>query len=168
VALLAGLIRGILLLISLRGVRWAYLAFILLSLAYFPLQVGFHLDPHACQLTFSPRLAAFSLTNYPHIILFAIFFVVSSAQTGPQPSDRTVLAFCALATLTMGALVEIGEGVSGHGNCRLRDLIPDSVGILLGASALIVWRTIRHAPTLNPFAPWNVRKHRVIARSQLE
>jgi hypothetical protein len=37
-----------------------------------------------------------------------------------------VLLSATIATLTVGALVEIAEGVTGAGNCRLRDLIPDS------------------------------------------
>lgn len=32
----------------------------------------------------------------------------------------------------MGMLVELSQGVTAHGNCRMRDLIPDSAGALLG------------------------------------
>ena len=151
-SIVAGVARVILALISLRGNRWAYVAFIVLGLAYFPARVGWRLNPHSCELTFSAQLAAFSLTNFAHITLFAIFFIISSAQTGPRPSDKTVLIFSGLATLAMGALVEIAEGLTGQGHCRVRDLIPDSAGVLLGAAALFAWRKIRRTPTLNPFA----------------
>lgn len=149
---LAAFIRLVLVLISLRGKRWAYIAFVVLGLAYFPARVGFRLEPRACNLAVGAEVAAASLTNYAHITLFALFFIISSAQTGVRPSDRRVLIFSALATITMGALVELAQSVTGHGNCRLRDLIPDSAGILLGAAALILWRKILRAPTLNPFA----------------
>jgi hypothetical protein len=52
----------------------------------------------------------------------------------------------------MGVLVELAEGATGRGHCRLRDLIPDFAGAMLGAAALITWRRIRRTPTLNPFA----------------
>lgn len=43
----------------------------------------------------------------------------------------------------MGALVEISQGVTGKGHCRLRDLIPDAVGALLGS--VIVCSGIKYA-----------------------
>jgi hypothetical protein len=99
---------------SLRGIRWAYVAFVVLALVYFPASVDFDLRPRACELTFDARLAAFSLTNYAHIILFALFFLLSNAHaaaTGRPP--RAALAFAAVATFTMRALVELTEGVTG-------------------------------------------------------
>ena len=150
--------RAMLAIIALRGVRWAYVAFIVVSLAYFPMKMGFDLHPRACEVSFSASLGLFSLTNFPHIILFALFFVFSSAQTGANPSDRRVLAFSAIATLVMGALIEIGEGLTGAGNCRLRDLIPDTAGIVFGAAVLMLWRRITRATTLNPFVAIRMRR----------
>jgi hypothetical protein len=43
----------------------------------------------------------------------------------------------------MGALVEVAEGLSGRGHCRFRDLIPDSAGALLGATAVLLWREVQ-------------------------
>ena len=134
----------ILALLSLRGVRWAYVAFIVLGLSYFPAKAGFQLDPHACELLVGPRLALFSLTNYAHIVQFAVFFIISCAQfTQPGVSTRTAFIRAALATIVMGALVELAEGMSGLGHCRLRDLIPDSAGALLGAIAVLLWREVQ-------------------------
>jgi hypothetical protein len=117
--------------LSLRGVRWAFVAFVALGLLYFPAKAGFRLDPHPCQLTFDSSLAAHSLTNYGHIVLFSLFFVMTSAQF--RTTNRTAFAWSALATIVMGALVEVAQGVTGEGNCRLRDLIPDTLGILVGS-----------------------------------
>ena len=134
------LVLGIL---SLRGLRWAYVAFVASGLLYFPAKVGFHLNPNPCQFIFDTSLAIHSLTNYGHVVLFAMFFVMSSAQF--RVSDRTTLAWAALAAITMGALVELAQGVTGEGNCRSRDLIPDAVGILVGVATVrllirIGWR----------------------------
>lgn len=151
--LLAAIVRLFLAVLALRGVRPAYAAFIVVSLTYFPARAGFDFQPRACDLTIDGQSALLALGKQAHIVLFALFFLLSSAQTGPKPSDRAVLLFASAATLVMGALVEIAQGVTGAGNCRLRDLIPDSAGILLGAAALIVWRRLRHTDTLNAFAP---------------
>ena len=134
----------VLALLSLRGIRWAYVAFIVLGLSYFPAKAGFRLDPHACELLVGPRLALFSLTNYAHIVQFAVFFVISCAQfTRPGVSTRTAFVRAALATVVMGALVELAEGLSGRGHCRLRDLIPDSAGVVLGLVAVLLWREVK-------------------------
>ncbi|HLL75093.1 MAG TPA: hypothetical protein VK421_07480 [Pyrinomonadaceae bacterium] len=130
------LVLGVL---SLRGMRWAYVAFVTLGLLYFPAKVGFRLNPRPCQLTFDASLAIHSLTNYGHIVLFAIFFVMSSAQF--RVSNWSALAWAGLAAIAMGALVELAQGVTGEGNCRSRDLIPDAAGILVGAT--VVWLLIR-------------------------
>ena len=122
--------------LSLRGVRWAYVAFVCLGLLYFPAKVGFRLDPHPCELTFGISLAIHSLTNYAHIVLFTLFFVMTSAQF--RMSSWKSFIWAALITMTMGALVEIAEGVTGKGHCRSRDLIPDAAGALIGAVIVLL------------------------------
>lgn len=122
--------------LSLRGVRWAYVAFVVSGLLYFPAKVGFQLNPNPCQLTFDISLAIHSLTNYGHILLFAMFFVMSSAQF--RMARWSPPAWAALAAIIMGVLVELAQGVTGEGNCRSRDLIPDAVGILVGAAVVRV------------------------------
>jgi hypothetical protein len=91
--------------LSLRGVRWAFVAFVVLGLLYFPAKVGFRLDPNPSQLTFDIAFAAHSLTNYAHTVLFAVFFLMTSAQF--RLSNRPAFAWSALATIVMGALVEV-------------------------------------------------------------
>jgi len=130
--------------LSLRGVRWAYFAFVLLGLLYFPARVGFQLDPHPCQLTINPTLAIHSLSNYAHIVLFTMFFLMTSAQL--RMSNWRAFIWAAAATIAMGAMVEIGEGVSGKGNCRLRDLIPDAAGALIGSVIVLLWHRVRGRP----------------------
>lgn len=130
--------------LALRGVRWAYVAFVLLGLLYFPAKVGFRFDPQPCELTINIPLAIYSLTNYAHMVLFALFFVMTSAQL--RMSNWSKFAWTTLATIAMGVLIEIDEGVTGKGHCRLRDLIPDAVGILLGSVIVLLWIRIRRPP----------------------
>jgi hypothetical protein len=158
-SVLAAIVRVALVVLALRGARWAYFTFIAAGLAYFPMHVGFQFQPRACQLVFGPRLAVHSLTNFPHIILFGIFFVISAIHFRvSRRTDDRMFVLTAIATLTVGALVEIAEGVTGAGNCRLRDLIPDLAGVLLGATALMVWQMIR--PVLTRFVPNTTRPRR--------
>lgn len=130
--------------LSLRGVRWAFVAFAALGLLYFPAKAGFRLDPDPCQLTFDISLAVHSLTNYGHIVLFALFFLMASAQF--RLSNWQAFVWSALATIVMGALVEVAQGVTGEGNCRVRDLIPDFLGILLGSIIALLLKRIGWKP----------------------
>ncbi len=136
------LILGIL---SLRGHRWAYITYVLLGLLYFPVSVGFRLDPHPCELALSIALAIHSLTNFAHIVLFVMFFLMTSAQF--RMSHWSGFAWAALACVAMGILVELAQGISGRGHCRLRDLIPDSAGIVLGSGIIYLWNRIRRSAT---------------------
>lgn len=129
--------------LSLRGVRWAYATFVVLGLLYFPARAGFRLDPTSCQLALDLPLALLSLTNYAHIVLFALFFLMTSAQF--RAFDSRTFALAALATLVMGGSVEAAQGISGHGHCRLRDLVPDGAGTLLGGMGAALWTRLRSA-----------------------
>jgi hypothetical protein len=135
--MLAALAHVLLAVLALRGARWAYVAFVALGLAYFPTRVSFAVEPRACQLAFGAELAIASVGNYAHTVLFGLFFVMSAVHFGGRRwAGRPALARAAVATLALGALVELAQGLTGNGNCRLRDLIPDSVGALLGAAVL--------------------------------
>lgn len=130
-----------LIVLSLRGVRWAYATFVVLSLLYFPAKAGFRLDPTPCRLALDLPLALLSLTNYAHIVLFALFFLMTSAQF--RTFNPRVFAWAGLATLAMGASVEAAQGISGWGHCRLRDLVPGGAGVLLGGMIAALWAGAR-------------------------
>jgi hypothetical protein len=131
---------AVLIILSLWGIRWAYIATIVLGLLYFPAAVGFHLKPSACQILFDIPLALYSLTNYKHIVLFALFFIMTRRQLRKQ--GWSGFGWAALATLVFGVLIEFAEGSTGNGNCRMRDLVPDSAGILLGQAIFFLWSSI--------------------------
>ncbi len=129
---------------TLLGKRWAYIAFMLSSFLYFPAQVGLHIDPKSCEMLVPLNLALYSFHNYGHEILFTLFFVVSVIHfSRGSDSHRSVLVKSAIGSLLYGLIIEIGEGISGHGHCRLRDLLPDSAGIVAGLMIVSLWRAAR-------------------------
>lgn len=118
--------------VAYRRERWAWLCFVALGLLYFPAKAGFQLDPQHCELALDASLALHSLTNYAHMALFAVFYLITDAQLGKRsPAARFALAM--LAVLAMGAAIELLEALTAHGHCRVRDLVPDAVGGLAGA-----------------------------------
>jgi hypothetical protein len=124
--------------LSLGGIRWAYYLFISAGLLYFPIRAGFELSPRACQLALDLSLVSQSLTNYGHLQMFALFFLITSAQV--RMDSRSGFVRAGVATVIMGALVEAAQGITGAGNCRLRDLIPDTAGAFLGAVLVLGWQ----------------------------
>jgi hypothetical protein len=135
------LVLGIL---AARGSRWAYITFVVLGILYFPASVGFHLHPQPCEGPPNMALAVYSLRNYAHIVLFVLFFIMTSAQF--NMSRWSGFVWAAAACLAMGILIELAEGVSGTHHCRTRDLIPDAAGIMIGAGIICLWNRIRTQP----------------------
>ena len=125
--------------LAFRPTRWAYFTFVALGLLFFPARVGFHFHPQPCELVLTVPLVLFSLTNYGHIWRFAFFFLMTSAQVrGRRFRDQLLISLGAV--LAMGIYVELAEGFTGEGHCRLRDLAPDVAGAILGAVLLLLWR----------------------------
>src|SRR5438876_9123251 len=139
-------VLALLALIALRGKRWAYPAFVVLGLLYFPAQTHFHVHAPKCeQLLPTLHVLVLSLHNYAYIALFAGFYWMSWVQF--RRSDaRAVWAL--LATLLVGVLVEIAEGMTmtGRGHCRVRDLVPDAAGSVGAALLLAILSLLRRKP----------------------
>lgn len=125
------------------GRRWAYITFVVLGVLFFPARAGFHFHPHPCELALTAPLALYSLTNYGHLVRFAIFFLMTSVQVRDR-SLRTQILISFAAVLAFGIYVELAEGLTGMGHCRLRDLIPDMAGGLLGMIVLLSYRKLRN------------------------
>lgn len=120
-----------------RASRWTYCIVVPLSLLYFPFKSGFRVRPVACEWTFGWDLAIQSFRNIPHIVMFAVFFLLTWAQL---PNKKTAVLWSAVACFVMGFLVEVAEGATGIHNCRMRDLIPDMAGAAVGAVVILVAR----------------------------
>src|SRR2546427_11350391 len=121
-------VLALLALIALRGKRWAYLAFVVLGLLYFPAQTHFRVHAPKCeQLLPTMHVLVLSLHNYAYIALFAGFYWMSWVQV--RRSDARGI-WALLATLLVGALVEIAEGMTmtGRGHCPVRDVVPGAAG----------------------------------------
>src|SRR6266705_3504148 len=141
-------VLALLALIALRGKRWAYFAFVVLGLLYYPAQTHFRVHAPKCELLL-PTLHLFVplLHNYAYIALFAGFYWLSWVQFG-RSDARGVWAL--VATLLVAALVEIAEGMTGGGrgqvHCRVRDLVPDAAGAVGAALLLAIWSRLRRKP----------------------
>ncbi len=141
-------VLALLALLTLRGKRWAYPAFVALGLLSYPAQTHFHVHVPKCeQILPTIQVVVLSLHNYAYIALFAGFYWISWVQF--QRADARVV-WALLATLLVAALVEIAEGMTGGGrgqvHCRVRDLAPDVAGALGAALLLAVWARLRRKP----------------------
>jgi VanZ family protein len=56
-------------------------------------------------------------------------------------------AWAVLVSVAMGTLVELAQGITGRGHYRLRDLIPDAAGIMVGFGIVYLWNRLRIRPT---------------------
>lgn len=126
---------------SLRRVRFAYLAFVVLGVLWMPARAGFRFAPGACETAMSLGLALHSLTNWKHLVLFAIFAMMTLAQF--DRADRWRFVKLAFIALGMTIAVEGEQALLGVGHCRVRDLVPNAAGSLVGACLLEGLRALR-------------------------
>jgi len=141
-------VLALLALIALRGKRWAYFAFIVLGLAYFPAQTHFRVHVPKCeQILPTLQVLVLSLHNYAYIAVFAGFYWMSWIAF--RRSDARVF-WALFATLLVAVLVEVAEGMTSVGRgqvqCRVRDLAPYIAGGLGAALLLAIWSRLRRKP----------------------
>jgi len=155
-------ILALLALFALRGKRWAYFAFILLGLAYFPAQAHWHLHAPKCdQILPTVQQIVPLLQNYLSLALFAGFYWISWVQL----RDANARGFWALIVTLLGAaLFEVVQGMAAavavaktvrHAKavvaaaptpCRVQDLVP-AVAAALGAAVLLaIWARLTKKP----------------------
>jgi len=134
--LLGFLIFLVLAILAMRGTRWAYAAFVILGLLYFPASIGFRVEPKRCDLAFDLSYAIHSLSNYGHIVAFFFFFLMTTRQF--RVLGWKSLGWSIGLTMAMGVAVEIAEGLSGAHHCKTVDLFPDFVGALLGMMVVVL------------------------------
>ena len=155
-------VLAVLALIALRGKRWAYFAFIVLGLLYYPAQAHFQLHAPKCEQIL-PTLQQIVplLHNYLYLALFAGFYWMSWVQL----RDANARGFWALVvTLIAAALFEIADGMSvvvavakttRHAravaaaaplHCRVQDLVPALAGALGAAVLLVIWARLTKKP----------------------
>jgi VanZ family protein len=107
----------------------------LVAVARIPARTGFRLDGRRCDVRLTLENAQLSLTKVPHIVLFGAFFLITVVQF--DHIDRKAFAWSLLAALALGLLVEVEEGATRTGNCRLTDVLPDLCGALIGMALIV-------------------------------
>ena len=140
-SLIAGIALAAFAALSLLGKRWAFWAFLVIAVGRIPARTGFDFVTPACQLEITAAGAAAAMAKVPHIVLFAVFFLIVHAQLSGRTRSR--FGWAALATLAFGAVIELEQGLTRTGNCRARDLIQDAKGALLGAAVVLLLRSTR-------------------------
>ena len=114
----------------------------LIAVTRIPARTGFRSNPPRCDTRLTLQNVELSLTKIPHIVLFGFFFLLTAAQF--DRVDRRMLGWSFAATLLLGLLVELEEGATRTGNCRLTDVLPDAVGGLIAMALLVginaIWR----------------------------
>ena len=126
----------VLAILAVRGARWAYVVFVVFGLLYFPASMGFRVEPRACDPAVDLPLAIQSLSNYGHIVLNFLFFLMTTRQFRASGWRSWGWAFA--LTTPMGKAAEIAEGLSGHHRCKASDLIPNFIGTLLGLMVVVL------------------------------
>ena len=128
-----------------RHRRWLYATYMIVAVMRIPARTRFHLVAPACDTRLTLENAERSLTKVPHMVLFGFFALLTAAQFNRL--DRRALYWSFAATALLGLVIELEEGATRTGNCRITDVLPDIVGalaVLLPAAALIVsiraWR----------------------------
>lgn len=140
IKLLTALLFFALAILAARGSRWAYAGLVIFILLQFPASDGFHLHPKRCDLDVSLPLTRADLRNYPHMILFGIFSAVTTLHF--RLSSWRSLAAAIVATVALGAGMELAQGLSGTHHCKAIDLLPDFIGAVIGVLIVVVVRTV--------------------------
>jgi len=119
----------------LRLRRWAYSLVVIVGVLRIPAHVHFRLYAPVCDLRMAWNNSRLSLTKVPHFVLFGAFFLFTVWQF--DRVDRRSLSWSLVATLALGILIELEEGATRTGNCRLPDLLPDLGGALIAMAFLL-------------------------------
>jgi VanZ family protein len=134
----AGVVAWIVLAVfALRGSRWAYAVFVILAFVWIPARTGFRLHRPPCDFDVTLDFSLASLLKYKHVFLFGVFFLMTRVQLRRV---RSASLIAAAATLALGIVIELEEGATGTGYCKLVDLLPDGVGALIGALVGAIWK----------------------------
>lgn len=114
----------------------------LLAVTRIPARTGFRLTSPTCDTALTIENLALSLTKVPHIVLFGAFFLITLIQF--DRVDRRSLAWSVAATAVISVIIEIEQGATRTGNCRMTDLAPNLVGALIVAVLIAVAVALRN------------------------
>jgi 4-amino-4-deoxy-L-arabinose transferase-like glycosyltransferase len=120
----------------------------LIAVTRIPARTTFHLVAPACDTRLTLDNAARSMTKVPHMVLFGLFALITAAQF--NRFDRRTLYWSVVAAAALGLIVELEEGATRTGNCRITDVLPDIVGALAVLAPLAVAIASIRAARANP------------------
>ncbi len=126
---------------SMFRLRFAYATFVVLGVLWMPVRASFRLSPTSCETAMSIPLAVHSMTNYKHIVLFAMFTMMTLAQF--EQDDRWRFLKLAVIALGMTVVVEGEQALLAVGHCRVRDVVPNAAGTVVGACLMEAGRAFR-------------------------
>jgi hypothetical protein len=125
--------------------RWLYAGYMLVAAVKIPMRTGFHLVSPSCDTALTLHNVQLSMTKVPHMVLFGVFFLITVVQF--DRVDRKAVAWSLVATAALGLLIELEEGATRTGNCRITDVLPDIFGALIAAivvtAAMMTWNVLR-------------------------
>ena len=133
--------------------RWAYAAYALFAVLRIPARTGFHLVLPACDMRLTSSNFAASLTKVPHMVLFGFFFLLTIAQFD-RVSSKAIL-WSSVITIALGVLIELEEGATRTGYCRMTDVAPDAVGALIALVPVMAVVALHRAWVSTPKASSN-------------
>ena len=111
-----------------RQRRWLYATYMIVAVTRIPARTKFHLVAPVCDTRLTLENASRSMTKVPHMVLFGLFALLTAAQFNRL--DRRTIYWSLAATAALGLIVELEEGATRTGNCRITDVAPDIVGAL--------------------------------------
>lgn len=111
-----------------RQRRWLYATYMIVAVTRIPARTKFHLVAPVCDTRLTLENASRSMTKVPHMVLFGLFALVTAAQFNRL--DRRTIYWSLAAVAALGLIVELEEGTTRTGNCRITDVMPDIVGAL--------------------------------------
>lgn len=115
--------------------RSLYGAYMLVAVLRIPARVHFHVVVPRCDTRLTLANARLSMTKAPHMVLFGAFFLLTLLQF--ERLDPRAFRTSFLATLALGLLVELEEGATRTGNCRMTDVLPDIAGAVAAGIVLV-------------------------------
>jgi hypothetical protein len=132
--------------------RWLYAVWLLVAVTRIPARTGFRLAAPACDWSLTFHSLALSLTKTPHVLLFGGFFLLTLVQF--DRVDRMSLGLSLMATAALSIIVEIQQGATRTGNCRITDVAPNLLGGVIAAAlamaAVTIWRRLSREPGTDP------------------
>ena len=125
--------------------RWIYGAWMILAVTRIPARTGFRLTAPTCDTALTLENLALSLTKVPHIVLFGAFFLITLIQF--DRVARRSVAWSVAATAVISFVIEIEQGATRTGNCRMTDVAPNLLGALIVAILIAVAVALRNRIT---------------------